>query len=316
MTAQTLYNQLNLGKITQEKFLYELRKSDNLPMITKFNSYKDTIQILKNKGIISEVKDVNPKFPQPEYQTIDTVSPYEYSKGLDYELDMFYTSIGQNIPTEKEVVAAQKKVLANLSKDKYYYTTKMMSDVEKKQEKENIRYSELKKEKNSPNQLDKGKVMKESFTPGENVVMINKNSDKSYKAIYVDSVNGMDRFKDSEGNWITTQGMGSNWEIKSLNENFDNCDCELDLDNLTPEQQQVVAEIVEEWGLTENDLEDDDVMEELENELYNRLDRDIEEAVVVKDKAGNIQYAKDDMEATNMMNSARAKGVQLTKSNI
>ena len=42
----------------------------------------------------------------------------------------------------------------------------------------------------------------------------------------------------------------------------------------------------------------------------------MEEAVVVKDDAGNIQYAKDDNEASTIMNNARTKGVQLTKSRV
>ena len=67
MTAQTLYNNLQEGKITKDKFLYEVRRDPSLPMITKFNSFEDTIQILKTKSIISEErykKENNPELPK------------------------------------------------------------------------------------------------------------------------------------------------------------------------------------------------------------------------------------------------------------
>ena len=128
MTTQTLYNQLLEGKISEPKFLYEVRRDERLPMITKFNSLKDTIQILKTRGVITEdryKKEKNPEFPKPEYKTIDMVSPYEYAKGINYELDLLDISVGQNMPKDTEVLDAQKKVLKNLTSDNYYYTKKI-----------------------------------------------------------------------------------------------------------------------------------------------------------------------------------------------
>jgi len=275
MTAQTLYNQLVQGSISEAKFLYEVRRDPRLTMITKFNSLKDTIQILKSRSVITESKDVMPKYkadktiPLPEIEsfTIDMVSPYEYGKGINYELELTQLAVGQNMPTEEEMVTTQRKVLKNLTSDPYYYTKKCYSDAEKKSEKENLRPEELKKDLTAPNQLKK----------------------------------------------VT---------IKENHEEGECSDCErapeLDLEELTPVQRKIVGQIVEDWGLTEYDLEDEDVLDEIATEL-NKITGGkygMEEAVVVKDKAGNVQYAKDDNEATGIINNARTKGVQLTKSRV
>lgn len=273
MTAQTLYNQLVQGTISENKFLYEVRRDPSLTMITKFNSLKDTIQILKSRSIISENKDLTPKFkadktpevPKVVSLTIDQVSPHEYSKGINYELDLNYKSVGQNMPKDDELKKAQIKVLKNLSTDPYYYTRKCMSDEEKKLEKANLRPEELKKDLTAKNQLVKGKVLKEG--------------------------------------------------VSDLGEDCESCERkELDIDIMSEGQLQVLGQIIDEWGLVESDMEDPDIMEELTNEFQKRWG--LEEAIAVKDKAGNIQYAKDDSEATNIMNAARTKGVQLTKQNI
>jgi hypothetical protein len=263
MTAQTLYNQLVQGTISENKFLYEVRRDPSLTMITKFNSFEDTIQILKTKSIISEETgkykvDKNVPFPKNVIQTIDQVSPHEYSKGIDYELDLKFKSVGNNMPTEEEMVKAQKKVLSNLSNDQYYYTKKCMSDIEKKQEKENKRPEE-----------------------------VNKNN-------------------------LTTKGPKN--LMKESHEECESCEREMDVDTMDPSQLELLGTIIDEWGLVESDMEDEDVMEELADEFYKRWG--LEEAIAVKDKAGNIQYAKDDGEATNIMNAARTKGVQLTKQNV
>ena len=56
MTTQELYNKVLAKEVTQQKFLYEVRRDINLPFITSSNNFKDTVQILKNKGMISEKK--------------------------------------------------------------------------------------------------------------------------------------------------------------------------------------------------------------------------------------------------------------------
>lgn len=54
MTTLELYNKHQAGEVSCEKFLYEVRRDNNLPWITNLTSYNDAIKILKNKGVITE----------------------------------------------------------------------------------------------------------------------------------------------------------------------------------------------------------------------------------------------------------------------
>lgn len=57
------------------------------------------------------------------------------------------------------------------------------------------------------------------YQPGETVKFTNKNDGKSYLASYVDNVNGMLRFKNDSGDWVTTRGLGSNWVLNKVQNN-------------------------------------------------------------------------------------------------
>jgi len=121
MTTKELYIKHKSGDISNQKFLYEVRRDSKLPWITNMTSYEDAVKILKNKGIINEAD--GKKYGDVEIiaKTIDMVNPYEYSKGMNYELDMADNAVRTDL-TEDEVLAAQKKVLANITKDANYYT--------------------------------------------------------------------------------------------------------------------------------------------------------------------------------------------------
>jgi hypothetical protein len=54
MRTIELYRKHKAGKVSREKFLYEVRRDKNLPWVTNVTSYDDAVKILKNKGIISE----------------------------------------------------------------------------------------------------------------------------------------------------------------------------------------------------------------------------------------------------------------------
>jgi hypothetical protein len=132
MTTQDLYTKLSKGEITEQKFLYEIRRDSRLFWITSHNSFKDTITILKNKGIISE-KQTKESTGKQEVEiiakTIDMVNPYEYSKGMDFELDLVYNAVGNVDLTEDGIFKAQKKVLKNLTNNPSYYTQKMSTQM-------------------------------------------------------------------------------------------------------------------------------------------------------------------------------------------
>ena len=127
MTTQDLYTKVVAGEITEQKFLYEVRRDTNLPFITPSNNFKDTVTILKNKGMISE-KQAKLSTGKQEVdiiaKTIDMVNPYEYARGMDVELGLENEAVGNVDITEDDVKKAQKKVLKNLTKDANYYSKK------------------------------------------------------------------------------------------------------------------------------------------------------------------------------------------------
>ena len=135
MTIQDLYTQYLDGKVTKQKFLYEARRDQNLTMISPTNSFDDVVKILKNKSIISEKASKESKQPTGKQdveiiaKTIDMVNPYEYAKGMDYELGIIDIPAPDGDLSEENVFKAQKKVLANLTKNPSYYTEKMYGRV-------------------------------------------------------------------------------------------------------------------------------------------------------------------------------------------
>jgi hypothetical protein len=54
MTTAILFKKHRAGEISKEKFLYEVRRDQQLPFITNMTSYEDSIKILKNKSIVKE----------------------------------------------------------------------------------------------------------------------------------------------------------------------------------------------------------------------------------------------------------------------
>ena len=143
MTTQELYNKVLAEEVTQQKFLYEVRRDINLPFITPSNNFEDTVKILKNKGIISEKKLATGKQEVEIYaKTIDMVNPYEYARGMNFELGVVVDAIGNRIAdnagdsmhvedlTKEDILKAQKKVLKNLTKNPQYYQQKLIPQME------------------------------------------------------------------------------------------------------------------------------------------------------------------------------------------
>jgi hypothetical protein len=135
MTIQDLYTQYLDGKVTKQKFLYEARRDQNLTMISPSNSFDDVVKILKNKSIISEKASKESKQPTGKQdveiisKTIDMVNPYEYANGMNYELGIIDIPAPDGDLDEDNVLKAQKKVLANLTKNPSYYTEKLYGRV-------------------------------------------------------------------------------------------------------------------------------------------------------------------------------------------
>jgi len=132
MTTIQLYNKHKAGEISREKFLYEVRRDNNLPFITNLTSYDDAVKILKNKGIVTEVDtkeakadeavkaEVKAKAPstkKPESLSIDVANPYEYRHGLQHELEQMDDYSNETLEKAKTIV------LKNLAKDANFYST-------------------------------------------------------------------------------------------------------------------------------------------------------------------------------------------------
>ena len=131
MTTLDLYRKHKNGEVSREKFLYEVRRDNNLPFITNLTSYDDAVKILKNKGVVTEVDtkeakadeavkaEVKAKAPstkKPKELHIDYANPYEYRHGLQYELN----ELGEY--TDEALEKAKSTVLKNLAKDVNFYS--------------------------------------------------------------------------------------------------------------------------------------------------------------------------------------------------
>jgi hypothetical protein len=137
MTTIDLYRKHKAGEVSREKFLYEVRRDNNLPFITNLTSYDDAIKILKNKGIVNEVDtkeakadeavkaEVKAKAPsekKPKTLHIDVANPYEYRHGLQHELN----ELGEY--TDEALEKAKTTVLKNLAKDANFYSNLLNQD--------------------------------------------------------------------------------------------------------------------------------------------------------------------------------------------
>lgn len=223
MTVQNLYTQYLDGKVTKAKFLYEVRRDQNLTMISHHNNFDDTIKILKNKNIISEKASKESKQSTGKQEvdiiakTIDMVNPYEYSKGMNYELDIMDVPATSGDLDKGNVLRAQKKVLANLTKDPQYYQNKIHGKGEVTDE-----WVEATKKEIDKIGKGKPKTIREGYEPNQTVTFTNKNSGKDYTATIVkDLGDGKFTFKASQdGKIYNNDSLGSNWTIKT-NEVFE-----------------------------------------------------------------------------------------------
>lgn len=148
MTAIDLYKQLKEGKITESKFLYEVRRDVNLPFITNLMSFKDTEQVLKNKGIIKEWS----KEKEEITATIDRLNPYRFKRAMEFELN----KLGDI--DEPTYIKLRAKVAKKMASDPMAYReTEFMNSKEIEKEDASLKMIPLKKENTRD---DKGQMKK------------------------------------------------------------------------------------------------------------------------------------------------------------
>jgi hypothetical protein len=93
MTTIDLYRKHKAGEISREKFLYEVRRNEQLPWITNLTSYDDAVKILKNKGVVTEAKieEVFALTPAEESTLEKIVAKHiEDADAISKEMDAYY----------------------------------------------------------------------------------------------------------------------------------------------------------------------------------------------------------------------------------
>jgi hypothetical protein len=145
------------GKLSESRFLRNTRLA--FPQfITNVNSYNDTVKILKNKGIINEIKD----------EKTNEYNPQQYDLGMRYE-----SSKG----TDK--VKADKIIKKNLTANSAYYTNLHLAGYDEKAMKiNNKKRTDLSMEVKKDNFVDKANGFKtvkaDKLTESELKVLIGR----------------------------------------------------------------------------------------------------------------------------------------------
>ena len=128
-TLQEKYNGINEGKFTKDQFLRDARM-EQPSLVTHFNGYDDAVQILKNRGMIQEVKIEEARLTKKNltdyrYKPTNDMDKYPYEqilRGIRVELEVLGVS---GTPTAEEYSKALAKVSKNLAKDSIYYTNQV-----------------------------------------------------------------------------------------------------------------------------------------------------------------------------------------------
>ena len=128
-TLQEKYNAIQEGKFSKDQFLVEARMQ-HPNIVTRFNGYDDAVQILKNRGMISDVKIEEARLTKNSltdyrYKPTNDMDKYPYEqilRGLRVELEVLGV---HGTPTPEEYSKALSKVSKNLEKDAIFYTNQL-----------------------------------------------------------------------------------------------------------------------------------------------------------------------------------------------
>jgi len=129
-TVTEKYRATKAGKLTAGEFVRQMRLA-HPQFITQFNGYNDTVQILKNKGLLFE----------EEYKTIN-ISDDAVARGIRYELTSMDIDPSGKVSSE-DLDKAKKKAVANIEKDPLHYYN-LLSGESSKVDKHD-KYQEVKK---------------------------------------------------------------------------------------------------------------------------------------------------------------------------
>ena len=113
VTATEKLRAVNEGMMAEAEFVRQMRQL--YPMhITQYNGFKDTVQILKNKGMLFEEKE------EHDYAKHNNISVESLRRAIDIELEAMGLMSHGNVSFEDQE-KAKKKALKNLEKDPLHY---------------------------------------------------------------------------------------------------------------------------------------------------------------------------------------------------
>ena len=117
-TLQEKYNAILEGNFSKVQFVRDARLAHS-NLITQFNSFADTVAILKNKGMVVEAKKAEvTAYKKPEVDPIDMVAPDLLDHGIEAEL---HAAGITGTPSEEEYAKAKEKAAKELIKNPLCY---------------------------------------------------------------------------------------------------------------------------------------------------------------------------------------------------
>ena len=141
-TLQEKYNAILEGNFSKTQFVRDARLAHS-NLITQFNSFADTVAILKNKGMVVEAKKAEvTAYKKPEVDPIDMVAPDLLDHGIEAEL---HAAGITGTPSEEEYAKAKEKAAKELIKDPLCYkNTQTMTEPGEKMEKAKLHEGDAK----------------------------------------------------------------------------------------------------------------------------------------------------------------------------
>jgi hypothetical protein len=145
-TVTEKYHAVNEGAMSKAEFVRQIRLA-HPQLISQFNGFNDSVQILKNKGLLFEKKEEN-EYENPSYN----LSPDAVRRGVRYELLLAGLDPAGDI-SEEDYTKAHKKAEDNIMKDQLHYY-RMIAD-----DKTKIEHDKMKETKRGAQETDTDNAM-------------------------------------------------------------------------------------------------------------------------------------------------------------
>lgn len=284
-TATEKYNAVLEGKMAKQEFVRQMRQQ--FPnFVSQFNGFDDSVQILKNKGMIFEAK----KEKDNGYKVPEVNIPLDaIERGVDMELEAAGIDSAGNV-TKEQYLEAKRKALHNLKKDMNHYINLIAKESSKVNKNDKmIQTKRGAQDKDTYNSMKKANL-KEGIHDRDmfqSPVGHIKNTSKQDQE-YIDSIRA--RFKKP-----TVVINGKQVDVSSIE--IDGVDKSQGYDDGTSEAYAVAAQFIDGTDLTERELDMltdkySDVIHDLAvdtfHESFSKKQQLKETAITLKKKYGQI----------------------------